>query len=64
MGSERVGHSKRAEESEALASGAEFQDAPENSVVEIDNILMQYFEKIEFNAKKKKIHGGKMSNLK
>ena len=29
------------------------QDAPENSVIEIDNILMQYFEKIEFDAKKK-----------
>ena len=39
------------------------QDAPENSVIEIDNILMQYFEKIEFDAKKK-IHVGKKSNFK
>jgi len=52
MGSERVGHSRRAKESESLASGAEFQDAPENSVIEIGNILMQYFEKIKFDAKK------------
>lgn len=33
------------EASEALASGTEFKGMPQNLVIKINNILMQYFKK-------------------
>lgn len=41
----------KGEETEARALGTEFKRTPENSVLEIRNILMQYFKKSNLMAK-------------
>lgn len=53
-----IGYEKRTEEdrnkdqmSEALASSTKLNGCPRHSVIEINNVLMQYFLKIQINAK-------------